>query len=508
MDVGRAASALVEYAVSHGLIEGDDRIWAYNTVLGAVGQRGPAPAFPVFDDGSFDLQAVLAQLGAAATQSGISQRFPEGEAGVATQIMGSLMPRPAAVNRTFGKLFSQDPQKATDWFYRLCCDGDYVRRAAIERDIKWTSPTEWGTLEITINRSKPEKDPLDIARAAVSVDASVEPYPACQLCMENVGYSGRTAEEGGVHPARQNLRIVPIQLGGQDWGLQYSPYSYYNEHCIAMSEHHVPMRIDRGCIDRLLDFVDLFPHYFIGSNADLPIVGGSILSHDHFQGGRHVFPMDRAPIERAFDLPRFPDVRAGIVRWPVSVIRLQSADRSHLAAAAWAIIAVWRGYDDVQVGIVSESDGLAHNTVTPIAHKTDGGYTLDLALRCNITSPEHPLGVFHPHAELHHIKKENIGLIEVMGLAILPPRLARELGAVSVRLLQGKDMESDPLTVAHATWARVVANRHPEFSEFNSYHILHDEVGLVFAQVLEDVGVFKWDDRGRAAFARFIDTLS
>jgi UDPglucose--hexose-1-phosphate uridylyltransferase len=364
-------------------------------------------------------------------------------------------------------LEDEDPQAATDWFYRLCGNVNYVRHSAIARNLAWESPSRWGTLEITINKSKPEKDPRDIA-AAGSTPAG-EAYPACQLCMENEGYSGRPAAVGGGHPARQNLRIVPIELGGERWGFQFSPYAYFYQHCIAMSAEHRPMHVDRSAFHNLLDFVDLFPHYFVGSNADLPIVGGSILSHDHFQGGRHTFPMDVAPASEQFVIAAFPSVSCAVVKWPLSVLRLRCDNRALLEEAAVYVLDAWRAWTDESVGIVAvSSDGTPHNTITPICRREDDAYVLDLALRCNITSEEHPLGVFHPHADKWHVKKENIGLIEVMGLAILPPRLEAEMDA-------GR--------------------------------LSREEIGRVFGTVLEDAGVFKWDKAGRAAQARFVESL-
>lgn len=507
MDVSEDLAELIEYAIAHNLIEVGDARWAYNAILERIGQNGPAPVFPALSAGSFELQTCLDHLVEAARAQNVPAAQGDGQQ-LATSIMGTLMPRPAYIARHFDELLAQDPQAATDYFYRLCGDADYIRRAAIARDIKWTAQTEWGALEITINLSKPEKDPRAIAKAA-SAPQGGERYPACQLCMENEGYAGRLPDDpDGFHPARQNLRIVPLTLEGQRWGLQYSPYAYYAEHCIVMNEQHIPMHIGRGCFERLLAFVDLIPHYFVGSNADLPIVGGSILSHDHFQGGAHVFPMDRTHVEQAFELPGLPNVKAGILHWPLTVVRLESENRAELLDAAETVLQTWIDYDDPAVGIVSRSEGVRHNTITPIARKQGSVYVLNLALRCNVTSPEHPLGIFHPHEELHHIKKENIGLIEVMGLAILPPRLERELSAVALKLAAGLDLKSDPLCAPHAAWAYDVARRRPELNEFNVRRILHDEVGLVFARVLEQAGVFKWDRAGRDALNRFLASVA
>ena len=438
-----------------------------------------------------------------------------------------LQHRPSQVAAAFHATLSNgERREATDAFYRLCCDAGYVRREAIARNIQWTCPTRWGNLEITINLSKPEKDPREIAAAGAAAPTA-EVYPACQLCVENEGYPGRSAADGGAHPARQNLRIVPITLGGERWGLQYSPYAYFNEHCIAMSTEHRPMHIDAAALTCLLDFVDLLPHYFIGSNADLPIVGGSILSHDHFQGGAHEFPMMNARVASEFSLPAFPGVSGAVLEWPLSVLRLRGASRHEVLAAAVHVIDAWRAWSDAAVGVVAHSaDGTPHNTVTPIVRRVDaqghtGGavYEVCLALRCNITSDAHPLGVFHPHAEYHHIKRENIGLIEVMGLAILPPRLKDEMTAVERILLDGvanglsseellQRLTADPACATHAPWAtEIYERRRQDIAPDIAHSLVLEEVGLVFAHVLENAGVFKWDTEGRAAQQRFLGSL-
>ena len=431
MDMSTTVLELVDYAITHGFIDECDRIWAYNTVIAAIGEQGAplsrlethasaangalADRIPTIEssDLSFDLNAVLDELASTAKKNGVVPLTGDGDDGIRGWIMSLLMPRPHEVARTFASLHAKDPQQATSWFYRLCGDVDYVHRKAIANDIKWRTPTQWGELEITINLSKPEKDPRGIARAAH--DVSEDTYPRCQLCMENEGYAGRPAESPfGAHPARRNLRIVPLILGGEQWGLQYSPYAYFNEHCIAMSEEHRPMHVDHGTFVRLLDFIKLFPHYFIGSNADLPIVGGSILSHDHFQGGHYVFPMQQARTAIGFEMAGHPKVTCGIIKWPVTVIRLQSDDAASLVAAADRVLEVWRAYSDTSVGIVARDEEGQHNTITPIARTRSGNYELDLALRNNRTTTERPLGIFHPAPELQHIKKENIGLIEVI----------------------------------------------------------------------------------------------
>lgn len=528
--------ALVRYAIGHGMLAPEDGMWAYNAVLESVGATGPAasgasdllswaylvsptrglptpdePTSLFVSNDEFDLEGTIERIAAAGIANGCDEDTPSGADRIATRVMGLIMPRPSEVERAFAEQYELDgAEAATDWFYQLCCDARYVRTAAIAKNIGWTTPTPWGELEITINLSKPEKDPKAIAAAgAVPVG---EAYPACQLCMENEGYGGRGAGAAfGAHPARQNLRIVPLTLGGEHWGFQYSPYAYFSEHCIAMSAEHRLMHVDRENMARLVDFVDLFPHYFVGSNADLPIVGGSILSHDHFQGGRHTFPMMKAAVEETFEIPGFADVRAEVLRWPLSVLRLTAAGRETLLDAAAHVLDVWRGWSDEALGIVAESSGERHNTITPVAcREADGSYTLYLALRCNIATDEHPLGVFHPHAEWHHIKKENIGLIEVMGLAILPPRLVEELGAVREHLLAGDDvaaLEADPLTASHAAWAAELAAAHPELSADNAGEIIRAGVGEVFGHVLEDAGVYKWDDAGRAGLHRFLAAL-
>ncbi len=534
--------ALVRYAVSTGLLAPEDETWAYNAILECVGATGPAAphaaqmladqyalaptrdlanpeaefSFELPSLDNFDLEATIERVAAAGVANGREEDTPSGADRIATRVMDLLMPRPSEASAQFAELYDEEgPEAATDWFYRMCCDARYVRTAAIAKNIGWTAPTAWGDLEITINLSKPEKDPKAIA-AAGAAPATDDVYPACQLCMENEGYRGRGAGEAhGAHPARQNLRIVPITLGDEHWGLQYSPYAYFNEHCIAMSAEHRLMHVDRENMARLMDFVELFPLYFVGSNADLPIVGGSILSHDHFQGGRYVFPMMKAPVAGTFKMDAFPQVSCAVLRWPLSVLKLTSTDREQLLDAAAHVLDVWRGWSDEAVGIVAQSDGERHNTITPVATREGDSYVLYLALRCNITTEEHPLGVFHPHAQWHHIKKENIGLIEVMGLAILPPRLVDELGAVKQHLVElagqpealAVALEADPLSAPHAAWACELAAAHPEVSAETVEDIVRAGVGEVFGHVLEDAGVYKWDDEGRAAQQRFIDAL-
>lgn len=491
-------SQLVEYAVQKNWIEDVDRVWASNQLLSILGMDGFNGLVPV--DTLPPLQTILDALCDYAYEHGVIGGNSAAYRDLLdTKLMGALTPKPSEVIDEFLNFYDETPQAATDWFYEFSGDTNYIRRDRIAKDKKWTVDTEYGTLDITINLSKPEKDPKAIAAAGKLKSSG---YPKCLLCAENEGYAGRLN-----HPARQNHRIIPLELGGKSYYLQYSPYVYYNEHCIVLSAEHTPMHIDRACFEHLLDFVTIFPHYFLGSNADLPIVGGSVLSHDHYQGGHYEFAMERAGCEERFTVPGYEDVECGIVKWPMSVIRLTSAERGPLTELACRILERWRSYDDPEVFIFHETDGEPHNTITPIARRRGTLFELDLVLRNNITTPENPLGVFHPHAEKHHIKKENIGLIEVMGLAVLPARLKDELAAVGDTLRRGADLNADAKTVSHATWAADVVARHPELNDENRMEILQTEVGLVFAGVLEDAGVFKRDEQGRAAFRRFIAAL-
>ena len=413
--------------------------------------------------------------------------------------MNCLVPRPAQVQKTFAEKYEESPETATEYFYKLSQDSNYIRRYRVKKDMKWKVDSPYGEIDITINLSKPEKDPKAIAAAR---NAKNTAYPKCQLCPENAGFAGNKN-----HPARQNLRPIPIDICGESWQLQYSPYGYYNEHCIVFNEKHIPMKIDSAVFEKLFDFIDKFPHYFVGSNADLPIVGGSILSHEHFQGGNYTFAMAKAEIEKEFSLSDFPEVTAGIVKWPMSVIRIKSKNRLTLSKACSYVLEKWRGYSDPNAGIFAETEGLPHNTVTPIARINGDNYECDLVLRNNITSDERPLGVFHPNQSLHHIKKENIGLIEVMGLAVLPARLAVELEEVKKAMLAGADLNSNPATASHARWAKDILLRYPEFSEANAEDILRLEVGKVFEQVLCDAGVFKRTEKGISDFIRFTEVL-
>ncbi|MBQ2916247.1 MAG: UDP-glucose--hexose-1-phosphate uridylyltransferase [Clostridia bacterium] len=416
-----------------------------------------------------------------------------------TKLMGILTPMPREIVGEFRKLYAEDPKKATDWYFRISQDLNYVRAGRIAKDLKWTYESEYGVLDITINCSKPEKDPRDIAAAKTQKAVS---YPKCQLCAENAGFAGTSS-----HPARQNLCPIPATVNNEPWFIQYSPYGYYNEHCIVFNAAHIPMKIDAEVFGKLFDIIDYLPHYFIGSNADLPIVGGSILSHEHFQGGKYTFAMETAPVEKEFVLPKYPNVKAGIVKWPMSVIRLSSEDRNELAKCSNFVLENWRIYSDPDAVIFAETDGTPHNTVTPIARKNGNVYECDLVLRNNLTTEERPLGLYHPNPELHHIKKENIGLIEVMGLAVLPARLSKEIVLLENAMLNGEDLRAVPELASHADWAEKVLKDHPEFSAENAHNILEQEIGKVFLEVLCDAGVYKRTEEGQAAFMRFINTL-
>ncbi|MBR2403296.1 MAG: UDP-glucose--hexose-1-phosphate uridylyltransferase, partial [Lachnospiraceae bacterium] len=417
-----------------------------------------------------------------------------------TKIMSMLVGRPSEVIGEFWNLYKESPEAATDFFYKFSQDTDYIRRYRIAKDVKWVTPTEYGDIDITINLSKPEKDPKAIAAAKLAKQSG---YPKCLLCVENEGYAGRVN-----HPARQNHRIIPVTINDSRWGFQYSPYVYYNEHCIVFNSAHTPMKIERATFCKLFDFVKQFPHYFVGSNADLPIVGGSILSHDHFQGGHYEFAMAKAPVEKEFTVAGFEDVKAGIVKWPMSVIRLSCKDSDRIIELADKILGKWRGYTDEAAFVFAETDGEPHNTITPIARKRGDNFEMDLVLRNNITTEEHPLGVYHPHAELHHIKKENIGLIEVMGLAVLPSRLKTELADLADAILAGSDLRADETLEKHADWVDEFMPKYADVNKDNIMQILEDEVGLVFAKVLEHAGVYKRTEEGMEAFLRFVAELN
>ena len=505
--IQEAIRKLTEYGIVTGLLEESDRIYTSNRLLELFDLDGPeeGEAEENKNDKNVsvkteDLEGILADMLDYAWEKGL---MPENDIThrdlFDTKIMGLLTPRPSEVIGKFHALYEKSPRQATDFYYKFSQDTDYIRRYRIARDRKWTVDTEYGRLDITINLSKPEKDPKAIAAARAAKQGG---YPKCLLCRENVGYRGRLN-----HPARQNHRVMPVIIQDSDWNMLYSPYVYYNEHCIVFNGQHVPMKIEHGTFCKLLDFVEQFPHYFVGSNADLPIVGGSILSHDHFQGGRYEFAMDRAPVEREFQVKGFADVEAGVVKWPMSVIRLRSADRKKLTELSDLILERWRSYTDESAFIFAETDGEPHNTITPIAHYKDGKFQLDLVLRNNITTAEHPLGVYHPHAELHHIKKENIGLIEVLGLAILPSRLKTEMELLKDAILNGRKIADIEAIEKHARWADSFLAGYEQVTKENIDAILQKEIGLVFGKVLEDAGVFKRDEAGRAAFRRFTDSL-
>ncbi len=491
---------LVEYGLLTGLIEKEDKIYTTNRLLELFGldelEDGGEDAAVSVED----LEAILREMLDYACEKGLTQDSVVYRDLFDTKIMGLLTPRPSEVIRTFREKYASDPKEATDYFYKLSRDTDYIRRYRIAKDQKWISSTKYGDLDITINLSKPEKDPKAIAAAK---NAKQSGYPKCLLCRENEGYAGRVN-----HPARQNHRIIPVTINGSDWGFQYSPYVYYNEHCIVFNSQHIPMKIEHDTFCKLFDFVKQFPHYFVGSNADLPIVGGSILSHDHFQSGNYEFAMARAPIERVFTVQGFTDVDAGVVNWPMSVIRISHENPDRLIALADVILEKWRGYSDEAAFIFAETDGEPHNTITPIARKRGDKFELDLVLRNNITTEEHPLGVYHPHAKLHHIKKENIGLIEVMGLAVLPARLKGEMERLAEAVLSGADLRKDEELSKHADWVEEFLPKYPRVDQNNITEILHKEIGNVFMEVLEDAGVYKRDEAGQAAFDRFLSTLS
>ncbi len=500
-----AIAQLVQYALEKDLIAPADTIFITNQLLEAMALDAyDAPCADVDADAvstSANLEDILAALLDDAVARGICDDNSVARDLFDTKLMGILTPRPSTICEAFADLYeAQGAAAATDWFYQFSQDNDYIRRYRIARDLKWVTPTAYGDLDITVNLSKPEKDPKAIAAAKNAPQSS---YPKCQLCKENEGYAGRMN-----HPARQNHRIIPVEINQSEWCFQYSPYVYYNEHCIVFNAAHTPMKIEQATFRKLLDFVAQFPHYFVGSNADLPIVGGSILTHDHFQGGNYTFAMAKAPIEQAVTFAGFEDVTAGIVQWPMSCIRLACQDDTRLVALADKILTAWRGYSDPNAFIFAETEGEPHNTITPIARKRGDAFELDLVLRNNITTAEHPLGVYHPHAELHHIKKENIGLIEVMGLAVLPSRLKTEMADLQTALLAGtapKDLTGE--LAQHADWAAEILAKHSDFTAENATKIIEQEVGLVFAQVLADAGVYKLTASGREAFAKFIASV-
>lgn len=488
---------LVEYGVQAGLVPECERIYTTNLLLDMF--REDSYEDIEIDGEDIELEDVLKNLLDEAVSRGIIEDSIVYRDLFDTRLMNCLMPRPSQVQKNFWEKYEKSPEEATEYFYKLSQDSDYIRRYRAKKDMKWKVDSPYGEIDITVNLSKPEKDPKAIAAAK---NAKASSYPKCLLCMENEGYAGRVN-----HPARENHRIIPITVNDSKWGFQYSPYVYYNEHCIVFNGQHTPMKIEKAAFVKLFDFVKLFPHYFLGSNADLPIVGGSILSHDHFQGGHYTFAMAKAPIEREVTVPGYEDVEAGIVKWPLSVLRIRSKDEKRLIELADHILGKWRGYTDEAAFIFAETDGEPHNTITPIARKVGEVFELDLTLRNNITTEEHPLGVYHPHAKRHHIKKENIGLIEVMGLAVLPSRLKEEIELLAEYITEGKDIRSNEKIEKHAEWAEAFLAEYDNVTKENVTDILKKEIGNVFVEVLEDAGVYKCTEEGREAFMRFVKTL-
>ena len=489
-------AALVQYGIDTGLTPACEKIYTTNLLLDQFHEDDyeEPDAIP-----SLSLEEILEGLLDEACRRELIPDSITYRDLFDTRLMNCLMPRPSQIQETFREKYAVSPKEATDYFYKLSQDSNYIRRYRVCKDQKWKVPSIYGDIDITINLSKPEKDPKAIAAAG---KAKASAYPKCQLCMENEGYAGRVN-----HPARENHRIIPLTINDSQWGFQYSPYVYYNEHCIVFNGQHTPMKIDRAAFRKLFDFVKQFPHYFLGSNADLPIVGGSILSHDHFQGGNYTFAMAKAPIELPVTIPGYDDVEAGIVKWPLSVLRIRHKDENRLIDLATHVLDCWRSYTDEDAFIFACTDGEPHNTITPIARKVGDTYELDLTLRNNITTEEHPLGVYHPHAKLHHIKKENIGLIEVMGLAVLPSRLKQEMALLKDAILTGSDLEKDEMLQKHAEWVAEFLPSYPEINGDNIDEILRQEIGKVFVQVLEDAGVYKCTPEGREAFLKFVKTL-
>lgn len=497
MMLNKNIKKLVQYGVETGLLPECEKRYATNLLLEIFHEDSYEEPQEEYHD--IDLEEVLKDLLDEAVKRGLIEDSIGYRDLFDTKIMNCLVPRPAQVQREFWENYKESPEKATAYFYKLSQDSDYIRRYRVKKDMKWKVDSPYGEIDITINLSKPEKDPKAIAAAK---NAKATTYPKCQLCVENEGYAGRLD-----HLARENHRIIPITINESEWGFQYSPYVYYNEHCIVFNGQHVPMKIDRAAFVKLFDFVKQFPHYFLGSNADLPIVGGSILSHDHFQGGHYTFAMAKAPIEKSVVIPGYEDVEAGIVKWPLSVLRIRHKDETRLIDLADHVLQAWRGYTDEKAFIYAETNGEPHNTITPIARMKDGMYELDLTLRNNITTKEHPMGVYHPHAQYHHIKKENIGLIEVMGLAVLPARLKEEMELLKEYILEGKDIRSCEKIEKHADWAETFLKQYDDINADNIDEIIQKEIGIVFTKVLEDAGVYKCTEEGREAFLRFIHTL-
>ncbi len=495
MNINEAVKSLVSYAITENLIEAEDTVWATNRILEVL-------ELDSFDTSaqtsSTDLEEILKTMLDYAVEKGLCENSVVYRDLFDTKIMGAITPRPSEVIKKFRDEYAISPKNATDYFYRLSRKSDYIREYRIKNDVKWITETEYGDIDITINLAKPEKDPKAIAAAAKMEKSS---YPACMLCKENEGYKGRVN-----HPARQNHRIIPLVLDGVPAYFQYSPYVYYNEHCIVFDEKHTPMKICEKNFRRLFDFVKQFPHYSIGSNSDLPISGGSILTHEHFQGGSYDFAMAKAPVEETVTFDGFEDVEAGIVKWPMSVIRLKGLDTDRISSLAGKILTTWRTYTDEEAFILAETDGVIHNTITPVTRFVDGHYEIDLVLRNNITTKEYPDGYYHPHPEYHHIKKENIGIIEVMGLAVLPSRLKTEMALLKDAILSGADIKADERIAKHADWAEQIKAKHTITAE-NCEEIIRNEIGVVFVSILEQCGVFDRTPKGREQFKKFINSV-
>lgn len=497
MRINERIAQLVQYGMTTGLVAKEDKIYTTNQILEVM-------QLDSYDEPKEIKEAPLEEILEDLLKDAYERGLMENDGIVQkdlfdTKIMNCLMPRPSEVAKTFWGLYAKSPVEATDYYYKLSQDSNYIRRDRIKKDMRWSVESQYGTIDISINLSKPEKDPKAIAAAKLQKQSS---YPKCQLCKENEGYAGRVN-----HPARQNHRIIPITINGNPWGFQYSPYVYYNEHCIVFSGEHTPMKIDRAAFQKLFSFVEQFPHYFLGSNADLPIVGGSILTHDHFQGGNYTFAMAKAEMEKTFVVPGYEDVEAGIVKWPLSVIRIRSRYADRLIDLADHILNKWRGYTDAEAFVFANTDDEPHNTITPIVRKKGEIFELDLTLRNNITTEQYPLGVYHPHAQYHHIKKENIGLIEVMGLAVLPARLKHEMELLADCLVNGKEISDFEELVKHAEWVEGFLPKYDEITEENVWNIIKEEIGQVFVKVLEDAGVYKCTEEGRKFFDRFIAVL-
>ena len=500
---------LVKYGLTTGLVDPADEVYTVNRLLEVLGvddiedetfEKVEAQPAWTQEEAEEKLEGILEDMMTYAYDNGIMKENSIVYKDLFdTKLMGCLVNAPSVIRARFKELYDNESSlAATDYFYKLSCDSNYIRRQRIKKDMKWTTDTEYGTLDVTINLSKPEKDPKAIAAAK---NAKQSAYPKCQLCKENEGYAGRVN-----HPARENHRIIPVTINNSQWFFQYSPYVYYNEHCIVFNSKHTPMKIERATFGKLLDFVTQFPHYFVGSNADLPIVGGSILSHDHFQGGHYTFAMAKAPIEKEITFKGYEDVEAGIVKWPMSVIRLQGSDPARIADAADHILTAWRNYTDEAAYIYAYTDDTPHNTITPIARMHGDLFELDLVLRNNITTEECPMGLYHPHSQYHHIKKENIGLIEVMGLAVLPARLKGEMAELEDAILNHKDIRANETIEKHADWVDEWIGAY-DITQENIHGIIQNEIGKVFSKVLECSGVYKNTTEGREAFMRFINTL-